>query len=453
MFIPIFVGTTTAERSEAAWDLASAVLNRLTLGLAGIALAGFAAAGPLLSWFSPGLHPEAMQVGTLVARIAWPLLVLNGQIAVLTAILNARERFGTAAMVPVAGIAFNLAVVLSLGARLGIWAVVAGLVGATLIQLALLCAATGIGPAWSATLGRGTAPMRRVAAELWPLLFGGVFTRLTTVVDVYVASTLVAGSISHLSYANRLVQAVGTVLAAGIPAVGFTLLARSALDPDRRVLRGALGTLVRPLWMLVVPAVALTHVLAVPIVSLLFRSGRFGDADVAAVATALGWYATALFGMALGTVTARVFYALGDTRTPAAVGILEMLAYAVYAPLFANRFGIAGLALAYSTYFNASLLWQLAVLWWRLGRAGGVGTVRSCAISLATGCAGAAAAHVTVSQLSAPWQQVLCGGLVGVGVHGALLAALAAAELRALTGRFVATRSERATGDSTRPSA
>ena len=103
--------------------------------------------------------------------------------------------------------------------------------------------------------------------------------------------------------------------------------------------------------------------LATPIVRLLFERGRFTPADTAATAAAVQLYALGLVGYSVVKIVSPAFFAMGRSRTPAAVGVAAVLLNAGLSVSTAPIFGYKGLALSASIapLFNAGTLACLRV--------------------------------------------------------------------------------------------
>jgi putative peptidoglycan lipid II flippase len=245
-----------------------------------------------------------------------------------------------------------------------------------------------------------------------------------------VASSLPEGSISHLAYAFKVVALISTLLATGMTTVIFPSMARLVAVGNLYELKRTLSVGLRLMWAVTAPVTALCMVLALPFVTALFQRGAFTPRDAQAVAGLLQWYALALGAMTLGGITGRIFYVLKDTRTVAVMGVLEMLAYVFYTPWLAGQLGARGVALAYCIYFITSLLWHFPVIWYKLGRRGGLGIARSfIRIGLAASVGGTVA-WGTARLLPSVWLHLSLGGALGLAAYTAVLLGLGSAEVR-----------------------
>jgi len=113
--------------------------------------------------------------------------------------------------------------------------------------------------------------------------------------------------------------------------------------------------------LLALPSAAALAVLAVPLISTLFRYGAFSAHDVAMTQQALVAYSLGLVGLILVKVLAPGFYARQNIRTPVKVAIFTLVATQLMNLVFIGPLGHAGLALAIGlgACLNAGLLLHL----------------------------------------------------------------------------------------------
>ena len=116
-----------------------------------------------------------------------------------------------------------------------------------------------------------------------------------------------------------------------------------------------------------VPAAVGLEVLATPVVRLVFEHGEFTAADTPATAQALVFYAPGIVGYAAVRLTAPVFYAFGNSLTPAGVSVATVAVNVGLNLALVRVMGYPGLALGTSlaSWLNAGVL--LVLLHRRLG--------------------------------------------------------------------------------------
>ena len=414
VFIPVFVEYSASGREDEAWDVASGVLMTCATVLGVLTLGGVAFARPLLRLTTPGLTSASLDIAVRVAWVTWPTIVLTGLASLLTGIYHARSRFGWPAGVPVLGAIVNLGLVAWLARPWGVIGVAVAATASLALQVALLVPIAARGRRFRAHVDWAHPGVQRVFHLLVPLVLAGLFTRWTPIIDRYLASGIAEGAISHLGYAFRLVTLLVGLMSTGIATTAFPRMALNSSEGDLAGLRETMSTALRLMWMAVAPAMAIGAVIALPLVATLFERGAFRHADTGAVAMLLRIYLLSLVASSLSGVTARAFYALKDTRTPAIVGVFEALAYALYTPLLARWLGAPGIAFAYAVYFDVSLLWQVLVIRHRTGSTGGRKVIGSFARTGLAALSGAAVAWAMMLVVNRPAGQLAAAGGLGV---------------------------------------
>jgi putative peptidoglycan lipid II flippase len=108
-----------------------------------------------------------------------------------------------------------------------------------------------------------------------------------------------------------------------------------------------------------VPATALLVGLARPIVAAIFQGGRFDAESVTQTGHALAAQGLGIWTVALVRQILPVYYALGDTRTPVIVSLLDLAAFIVLAVTLRGPLGHVGIGLAVA----GSSAVQMALLW------------------------------------------------------------------------------------------
>jgi putative peptidoglycan lipid II flippase len=204
-----------------------------------------------------------------------------------------------------------------------------------------------IGLRWSAVRAAWAHPgTRRVTTLMLPALLGVSVAQLSLLINTQIASHLAVGSVSWLTYADRLMEFPTALLGVALGVVLLPQLAAAQAAGDNERYSALLDWGLRLVVLLAVPCAVALLTFAQPLVAVLYHYGRFGAADVQQTALALMGYGAGLIGLIAIKVLAPGFYARQDIRTPVkiAIGVLVLtqLLNLVLVPYLAH----AGLALA-----------------------------------------------------------------------------------------------------------
>ncbi|WP_326685924.1 virulence factor MviN [Streptomyces sp. NBC_01795] len=353
---------TASGRDPAAPDpvreLAAATFPRLFAWLAAVAALLLATAPVLVRALAPGLADPGLAV--TCTRLTAVAVVTFGIAGYLSAALRAHDSFVPPAAIYVA---YNLgicATMLALHSLLGVRAAAVGVaVGGALMVLVQL-------PSFLRRLNMRRPHLLRTAPDAAPppspgpaariglLSLGGIAPVLLfalgrqaqVLVERHFGSSLSAGAISHLNYAQKVAQ-MPMVLSLMICTVTFPAVARAVADgdADRARLRVERDLALAAVVVLLGAAYVVGY--APQIIELLFQRGEFDASDTAATASVMRVYSLGLLGHSLvGALVRPFFSAARPTWYPAAVMAAGLLITVVASAAATPYWGIHGIAAA-----------------------------------------------------------------------------------------------------------
>lgn len=322
-FVPTFTAVRKQQGESEAWALGRQLMFALLLLLTAICAVGWLLAPWLVRVFAPGFAkiPGKLDLAVLLTRVMLPFLPAVALAAVAMGMLNARGRFAIPALAPALLNVGMVVVGLALIPVCRAWgwppilAMAFGVVFGGLLQFvcqvpALYGEGFRLWPEWPRHAG-----VLRVASLMVPAMIGLAATQLNLFVSTMIASLLVQGSVSWLSYAFRLMQLPIGVFGVALATVSLTGLSRAAADQDMPALKVTLSSTLRLVFALTLPAAIWLAVMARPVIGLLYEHGRFHPSDTVQTAGALIMYCVGLPAFAATGVLTRAFYALGNASS------------------------------------------------------------------------------------------------------------------------------------------
>jgi putative peptidoglycan lipid II flippase len=343
--------------------------------LVGIVGLGVLLAGPLVGIFASGFKatPGKFELTVLLTRWMFPYVLLVSVAALLEAFLNSKGFFQLSAATP---IAWNLAIVASawLLAPAGVPAVAAltgGVLFGGVLQVALQGPAVRrLGLRFSGS-PFGDPEVKRTAVQIAPRLYGYGVGQLSLVVSSRTLAALGDAFVTYNYCAFRLVDFVLGGFVVSLTRTVLPALSEQAFEKDRSAYKATVAFALRLVGFVTIPSMVGLMILAAPIVDLIFRRGRFAEADVAKTALAVVFFAVGLYAAAGVKIVTQAFYALHDTRTPVIVATADLAVFWAMCVWLARPLQHAGVALATSAGFWINFLVLLALLWRRMGTLGG----------------------------------------------------------------------------------
>lgn len=439
-FIPTFTGLLAKKETQAAWRLASAIANSVTLTLGILALTAALFASDLVRYaFDLSRDPEIFSLTISLMRIQLISAVLFGLGGLIVGILNAHQIFlipaVTPAMYQIGIILGTIFFVPSMGIFGLAWGVVLGSVLYLLIMIPTLIRQNGT---YTFTLDLHNPNTRKVYLLMGPRLLGVAVVQLNFWVNLRLASQMPEGSITGLTYGFSLMLMAQAVIAQSAAiAVMPTFSVQHALGQSD-ALRLSLSSTLRSVIFLALPASLGLILLRTPVVAMLYQRGDFNERAVELVSWSLLWYSAGIVGHSIMEILTRAFYAQHDTKTPVTIGIFAMGLNVSLSILFSNWFlnlgwmPHGGLALANSlaTALEAGLLF--IIMRKRLGGINGKSILTGAFLALAGGVFMSAVIlfWISISGDLNPWLTGLGGVILGSGTYLLTLWAIQVPEIR-----------------------
>ena len=368
-FIPVFSGLLGDGEDEAAWKLASVVLNISGIVVVIVAAVTWIFASDLVRYVvAPDASVHAQQITVDCMRILLLSPIFLGFGIAAKGILEGQDLFTLPALAPIVYNAATISGAILLGPRIGVRGVAIGVVVGAVGFLALqLPGLTRSGMHYSVSFDPRTAGVGEVGRLLAPRLIGQAAFQLNFIAVTNLAWRTGEQSVSALNYAWQLLMLPHGVLALSISTVILPTLSRLWQSGDIGAFRVTLASALRPLLFLSLPAAVILLAFRSPIVQTLFQTGAFSAQSTALVAAPLAFLAAGLVSYALVEALTRAFYAMHDTRTPVIAGLIIIALNIAIGIALLDRMGYLGLALALSVSTTVEAVILAGVLRQRLG--------------------------------------------------------------------------------------
>lgn len=431
VLVPRFSNLLIEKQHSEVQEFAQRMFTILTIGLAAFVALMIIAMPYLIHIIAPGFKCGSYVYENVVHFARWtsPYILLISLVAVMSGFLNSMHRFAwPAAISIVANGAMISALIIGkqieprIGARGVMHVVCISVLLGGVVQCWILkqqCLRRGLRLRW--VKPRFTPAIQDLFRASVPGMIGGGVMQVNIFVDIAFGSQLPTGSVSFLSYADRLNQLPISLLGA---AIGTTLLPALSRYWNQNEIGRAHETQNRAIlfgFFLVIPAAIGLFILAHPLVNFLYGHGKFDCYDVQQTKLALQAFCCGLPAYVFMKVASSIFFSHKDTTTPlyiacVCVSLNCLLNYILMHHLL--HVGIA-LATAISACINAGLSFGILVRrrWLYLHAAEGC-------IALQILCAGACMGFVVwlVSQRVNAYSSasVLISIAVGLAVYAAM---------------------------------
>ena len=297
----------------------------------------FLLANPLIQIFGPGLSNEVHQIAVLQLQIMAPITFISGLTGLAFGTLNSREEFFIPSLAPLIS---SLIIIIGvgifwlqesqfsdffdLGLRGEVVIAISTLVGAILqfaIQIPLLIK-IGFSKIkfifdWK------NEGVKEVLKIIIPATFSSGMLQLNVFTDLFFASGIV-GAAAGLSYANFIIQAPLGLISNALLIPLLTKFSKLKGDQNIDHLTKKIGQSLNISSATMIGLGSVLISLCNPIVELIYQRGAFDQNAVDLVSPLLIAYAIGMPAYLGRDLLVRIFYALGDAKTPfnlSAIGI------------------------------------------------------------------------------------------------------------------------------------
>ncbi len=323
-------------------------------------------AAPLLRFFLPQFTEVEgkIELTVLLTRIMFPYMLFISLAALSQGILNAHKIFIPPAVTPIllniSIISFGLlgrnrftdpAIALGLG-------VITGGVLQFFFQWPFL-AKRGI--RYRMHFNFHSQGVKRVFLLMVPGAVGAGVYQINALVSQFIAAFLEGGTVAALRFSLTLIELVLGIFIISLTTVILPVLSEKSAQGDRAGMKDILRYAIRLMFLITMPAMVGLMLLRYPIVTMLFRYGRFTADSASLVSYALLFHAAGLPGIGGNRVLVQMFYSMKDTKTPvyvagAAMVINLLLCYYLRYPLRIGGIALAGTVSSYCNLFLLLLL-------------------------------------------------------------------------------------------------
>lgn len=344
-FVKVFTDYQINKGEQAAWRLASLVLNALAVVMSVICIVGILLSRQFVNLVADGFSPEKAALATTLTQIMFPFILLVALAAVAMGVLNTKGVFGVPASAStvfnIVSILFGLglAYYLSGGGWLNSgdknavpeasaqWAIIGmaigTLIGGAFQFLMQLPSLFKVGFRFSPVLSFTDEGVRKVIALMTPAILGTSAVQINVLINTYFVAGI-DGAQGWLSYAFRLMQFPIGLFGVAVGTAAIPVLSRLASENKMQEFRDTISSSMNLVFLMTLPSACGLIVLGEPIVRLIYERGKFDATATSMTAIALVGYSIGLTGYAAIKILSPAFYALNDAKTPMMIAIASI---------------------------------------------------------------------------------------------------------------------------------
>ncbi len=377
-FVPVLAASRQTHGEEATHQLINQVATLLFWALVLTCLVGVIGAPALVWAMASGLQQtaEGFDTAVMMTRIMFPYIAFMSLVALAAGVLNTWKRFAVPAATPVLLNVSMISAAIWGGPTFQSWgiapiyALTAGVMLGGMAQLTMqLWALHRLGQTpklawrWSDVRAAWSSEgPKRILQLMAPALLGVGVAQISLLINTQIASHLAPGSVSWLTYADRLMEFPTALLGVALGVVLMPHLSAAKAANDTHQYSAMLDWGLRLVLVLALPCALALLIFSQALVAVLYNYGAFGPNDVQQTTTALTGYGVGLLGLVAIKVLAPGYYASQDIRTPVRIAVVVLVITQLFNVVLVPFLAHAGLALSIGlgALVNAAwLLWGL----------------------------------------------------------------------------------------------
>lgn len=428
-FIPIYNKAKNEEGEAAAEEFTSNIFNILMrFGLVAVVL-GIIFARPFSKILSPSLEGEWLDLATNYTRIMMFAVFAYLYSAVFRGYLNLKGNFFDPA---ITGILMNVIIII-FTILTGITGnpyllIIGALIGNVLQYILFPKAARDAGYEHKRTFDIHNKYVKSLMLISIPIIISSAAGELSIIADNSMASAFFGkAAISKLFYSKTMLTLITGVITVSVTTAIFPKIASLGQAGEFDQMKGEISSAVVTTMSLVIPATIGMMVLSRPIIELVFERNAFTSDDTAIVASLLTAYSPYIIFQSLSDVVDRGFYAVGDSKTPVIIVVMQQVLNIILNFILIKFFDLEGLA--YATVLSTAI--GSAFMLYKFRDNFGAFNFRQAAISLGkiifATCIMASLAMLTYSGLAGKISHIIAlfGAIIVAGFVYVLLILLA----------------------------
>jgi putative peptidoglycan lipid II flippase len=350
-FVPVFTELLERGRKREAFRLASTLALVILAGLGAITALFILGAGVIMPIFTGSTFDAQLnQLTAGLSQVLFPIVVLLGLNGLVVGILNAYDHFTIPAIAPLVWNVVIIVVLVALRPMFKgddqLYAYAIGVLAGTVVQLLMsLPMLPRVGFHLELAFDWRDPRIAQVMRLMLPVTISLGIINFDLLINSSLG-TLVSEQVPRaIDAAFRIYMLPQGMFSVAVATVLFPTLSRFAARRDLAGLRHTMANGVRQICLLLIPAAAISIVLAEPITRLVYQRGAFTTESTHLVSTALLWFSWSLPFSGVNLLLSRTFFSLQRPWMPTAIAFGSLVVNVVVSLALYKPFGISGLVI------------------------------------------------------------------------------------------------------------
>lgn len=299
----------------------------------------------IISIMGPGLDETQVSLASQMFQIQAIISLITINNGFLNSVNYVHERFFLTIIATIFSTLINLLFVVVFQLKLGIMSVVYGYLIGQIVQTILLSIKYWSKLRISIKLD---ANSKNVLLNMLPLFFSSSISKTGIFIDRFLASQLLPGSITLLSYGQRIVSAINEVLIKAFSLTSLTSLSHEYSKDNIFKFKQSMQQLLVKMFIIIIPVIIGLFLYGHELISLVFVRGNFLESDAHKLSIIIILMIGSFVGGSLNSVLANCFYIFGETKFVSKISIFTHVLSIFIKIILFYALGVFGLALSIS---------------------------------------------------------------------------------------------------------
>lgn len=348
LIMPMYIEKSEKVNENSANQYINAVLHNVFILLVIITIIGVVFAEQIVIVFAPSFSGATKELAINLTRILFLPVVFVGITNVFSTILNAKKKFVVPRLIGIPQSIFMIFATILCSGTIGIYSLPIGTIIGNTIMLLISCFFVKKIYTYKVVFKLEAEDKFKIKTLVLPILIGTSISQINVVVDKIFASGLNEGSISALSYSEKLTSFLTGAWNTAIVTVMFSYISTAYAKNKMDDLKHYLSSSIVYIFCFAAPVTMITVLFSTEIIEIIFGRGNFDTEAVRLTALALMCYAPSMLAYGLRDMLSRFFYAIQDTKTPMINSSFSVVLNIVMNAIFVSVFGVGGIALSTS---------------------------------------------------------------------------------------------------------
>ncbi|WP_251460277.1 murein biosynthesis integral membrane protein MurJ [Weizmannia agrestimuris] len=348
VIIPLYLELNNHKGKDNALKFINNLLHVSLLVTIALSVIGVLFSKYIIGILGIGFDHKTMDLAIRIGKISFPIIIFLTLSQILRSYLQANKVNYAAATL---GISNNIILIMFLLLTYvwGIKSLIYGTLIASIIQFVVqFLSSKKHGFIYKFYLNFKDIYVRKAAKIFLPAFFSVSIQSINIIIDRMLASGLQEGSISALTYADKLIGFIYGIFSLSVSNVIFPMISESITNQNYKRFGDITKLSLNIISILTIPISIGAMVLCKPIVMVVFERGSFDNAATQMTASALLYFSIGMVFLGYRDILNRAFYSFGNSKTPMFNGVLVVVLNALLSLTLVNFLGYKGIALGTS---------------------------------------------------------------------------------------------------------